>query len=65
MLASCNGCDHKLWSEVRRLGSFSFVVHFDDERGSGSYAERVFVCPGCGAGLNGDAVDPGAVSPDA
>lgn len=65
MLVSCNGCNHSLWSEMRTFGSFRFLIHFDDDEASGSYAERVVVCPGCGAGLNGDAVKPGAVSPDA
>ena len=49
---------------MRSFGSLRFVVHFDDDEGSGTYAEHVSVCPGCGAGLNGDAGDPGAVSPD-
>ena len=64
MLASCNRCGHDLWSEVRCLGSFRFLIHFDDDEGSGTYAEHVSVCPGCGGGLNGDAADPWAVSPE-
>jgi hypothetical protein len=52
MLDPCTECGHTLWSEVRRHGAYRFVVHFDDERRSDSYAEHVLACPGCGGGLS-------------
>jgi hypothetical protein len=42
---------------VRRHGAFRFVVYFDDDERSGTYAEQVRVCPGCGAGLARHAID--------
>jgi hypothetical protein len=50
MLNPCHECGHALWSEMRHVGAFRFVVFFDDER-SGTYAEPARNCPGCGAGL--------------
>ncbi len=50
MLNPCHECGYALWSEVRRAGSFRFVMFFDDER-SDTYAEPARSCPGCSAGL--------------
>ncbi|MDQ3438118.1 MAG: hypothetical protein M3491_12465 [Actinomycetota bacterium] len=36
---------------MRHVGAFGFVVHFDDDERSATYAEQVRVCPACGAGL--------------
>ena len=51
MLTPCQECAHALWSEVRRVGALRFVVYFDDEDRSDTYAEQVRSCPGRGAGL--------------
>ena len=48
MLNHCHECGHALWSEVRRSGSFRFVVFFDDDKRSVTYAEPARSCPGCG-----------------
>ena len=53
MLTPCQECAHALWSEVRRVGALRFVVYFDEEERSQTYAEQVRSCPGCGAGLAG------------
>jgi len=51
MLTPCSECSHALWSEERHFGALRFVVYFDDEEDSKTYAEQVRVCPECGAGL--------------
>jgi hypothetical protein len=43
---------------VRSKRAFRFVVYFDDEERSDTYAERVRSCPGCGELLAGHAIDP-------
>jgi hypothetical protein len=57
MLDPCTECGHALWSEVRRHGAFCFVVHFDDDGRSDTYAEHVLTCPGCGGGLTLQALE--------
>ena len=59
MLTPCEDCGHELWSEVREVGAFRLVVHFDDDKRSGTYAEHAPSCPGCGARL-----DRGLTVPD-
>jgi hypothetical protein len=51
MLNPCHECGHAIWSEVRRTGSFRFVVFFDDDERSDTYAEPARSCPRCGVGL--------------
>ena len=51
MWTPCPECAHALWSEVRRVGALRFVVYFDEDERSETYAEQVRSCPGCGAGL--------------
>jgi len=34
-----------------------FVVYFDDDEGSDTYAEHVASCPCCGKRLDGNALD--------
>jgi CheY-like chemotaxis protein len=36
---------------VSSVGAFRFVVYFDDDERSDTYAERVRTCPGCSADL--------------
>ena len=62
MLTPCPECGHTLWSEVRSFGAFRFVVYFDNDLGD-TYAERVLSCPGCGAGLGGQAHEQHGGSP--
>jgi ssDNA-binding Zn-finger/Zn-ribbon topoisomerase 1 len=57
MLSPCPECAYPLWSEVRRHGAFRFVVYFDNDERSGTYAEQVRVCPDCGSGLASHATD--------
>jgi hypothetical protein len=57
MLVPCSECDHALWSEVRSHGALSFVVHFDDDWRSDTYAEHVLSCPGCSGGLSLQALE--------
>jgi hypothetical protein len=51
MVVPCSKCGHLLWAEVRSLGAFRFIVYFDDEVQSESYAEHVRTCPKCGVVL--------------
>jgi hypothetical protein len=53
MRTSCLECAHRLWVEERCVGSFRFVVFFDEDEESASYAEHVKRCPGCSVGLGG------------
>ena len=53
MVVPCLQCGHVLWAEVRSLGASRFIVYFDDEVQSESYAEDVRSCPKCGVRLNG------------
>jgi hypothetical protein len=39
MLTPCPGCAHGLWSEVRSIGGFCFVVYFDDEKSDSAGGE--------------------------
>jgi hypothetical protein len=48
MVVPCSECGHLLWTEVRNLGAFRFIIYFDDEVHSESYAEHVKSCPRCG-----------------
>ena len=57
MLTPCPQCGHALWSEVRCIRAFRFVVYFDDEH-SVTYDEHVRSCPECGERLLGHAMDP-------
>ena len=57
MLDPCSECGHALWSELRSHGALRFVVHFDDDRRSDTYAEHVLTCPGCGGGLTLQALE--------
>jgi hypothetical protein len=38
---------------VRCVGAFRFVVYFDEDVESASYADHVKRCPGCSMGLGG------------
>ena len=60
MLTTCGGCGHRLWSEIRNAGAFRFLAHFDDDEGSGTYAEHSPSCPSCGLAL-----DKGMSGPEA
>ena len=53
MRSACLECGHRLWKEVRCVGDFRFVVYFDEDEESASYAEHVKRCPECGVGLGG------------
>ena len=45
-------CERRLWAEkVSVAESFSVWVYFDNEERSDTYAERVGLCPECGAWL--------------
>ena len=57
MLLPCSECSHPLWSELRRHGSFRFVVYFDDDERSASYTEHVLRCPRCGENLSRQAIE--------
>jgi hypothetical protein len=35
------------------VGAFRFVVYFDEDEESASYADHVKLCPGCSVGLGG------------
>ena len=63
MRDSCPHCGHALRSEVRRQGAFRFVVYFDNDKRSATYAARVRSCPECGADLRGHAPDPQDLTP--
>ena len=52
----CPNCDRALWPEVRTSGAFRFVVYFEDEESSGTYAEHITRCPGCSIRLDGNAL---------
>ena len=52
MLTPCPNCAHALWSEVRSVGALRFIVYFDDDEGSDTYAEHIAHCPGCGERLD-------------
>ncbi len=54
MVVPCPRCGHLLWTEVRSLGAFRFIVYFDDEVHSESYAEHVRSCPKCDVWLSGE-----------
>jgi hypothetical protein len=57
MLSPCPECAYSLWSEVRCHRAFRFVVYFDNDERSGTYAKHVRVCPDCGSGLASHATD--------
>ena len=55
MLTLCGGCGHRLWSEIKNVGAFRFLAHFDDDEGSDTYLRRAlpllpFVRPEAGQG---------------
>jgi predicted RNA-binding Zn-ribbon protein involved in translation (DUF1610 family) len=52
VLTACPQCGHALWSEVRVIEAFRFVVYFDDDERSDTHAEHVLSCPGCGKGVS-------------
>ena len=58
MITPCESCGHKLWWEEREVASIRFVLHFDDDERSDSYAEHVLKCPGCGLSLVDSAIKP-------
>ena len=58
MITPCESCGHKLWSEVREVGSIRFLVYFDDDDRSDTYAEHVLHCPTCGLSLVNGAIKP-------
>ena len=43
------------------MGAIRFVVYFDEDEESASYAEHVKLCPGCSVGL-GDGKHPRSLS---
>ena len=57
MITLCRRCGHVLWSEVRSAAAFRFLVYFDDDQRSETYAEHVPRCPGCGVKLGNDAFE--------
>ena len=63
MITSCPSCKHKLWSEEREVASIRFVLYFDDDERSDTYAEHVTECPSCGLSLLSNAIKPSAVVP--
>ena len=62
MLTPCPECGHKLWSEVGSLGAFRMVIFFDDDEGSGTYAEQVSRCPECSLWLYALAIKPSDIA---
>ena len=58
MITTCEYCEHKLWAEVREVASIRFVLYFDDDERSETYAGHVTECPNCGPSLLGDAIKP-------
>jgi hypothetical protein len=48
---------------VRSKRAFRFVVYFDNDKRSATYAARVRSCPECGADLLGKALDPQELTP--
>ncbi len=58
MITPCASCEHKLWAEVREVASIRFVLYFDDDERSETYAEHVTECPNCGLSLLSDAIKP-------
>jgi hypothetical protein len=58
MITRCESCGHKLWSEEREVACIRFVLYFDDEERSNTYAEHVTECPGCGLSLLSNASKP-------
>ena len=63
MRSPCPHCGHALRSELRRHGAFRFVVYFDNDKRSATYAARVRRCPECSADLLGNALDPQELTP--
>jgi predicted RNA-binding Zn-ribbon protein involved in translation (DUF1610 family) len=59
----CPHCGHALRSEVRSKKAFRFVVYFDEDKRSATYAARVRRCPECGADLLGNALDHQDLTP--
>jgi predicted RNA-binding Zn-ribbon protein involved in translation (DUF1610 family) len=57
MRSPCPHCGHALWSEVRCIQAFRFVLYFEEEH-SDSHAEHVRSCPECGELLLGHAMGP-------
>lgn len=53
MVVPCPKCGHLVWAEVRSLEAFRFIIYFDDEVQSESYAEHVRSCPKCSIRLGG------------
>ena len=52
MDVSCPKCAHRLWAEkVYVAHSFDIWAFFAAEKESGTYSERVGLCPECGAWL--------------
>jgi hypothetical protein len=47
MVVSCPECGHSLWAEACGVGQFNYVVYFDDDDRSETYAEPVTSCPSC------------------
>jgi ssDNA-binding Zn-finger/Zn-ribbon topoisomerase 1 len=58
MITSCPKCEHRLQSELGSLGAFRMVLYFDYEEESGTCAEQVERCPGCGLWLYAVAMNP-------
>jgi hypothetical protein len=58
IITPCESCGRKLWSEVREVASIRFVLYFDDDERSDTYAEHVTECPNCGLSLIRDAIKP-------
>lgn len=51
MLVWCERCGHSLFSETREARGVRFLLHFDDDERSATYAEHVTHCPNCGFNL--------------
>jgi hypothetical protein len=43
---------------VREVAGIRFVLYFDDDGSSETYAEHVTECPNCGLSLLSDAIEP-------
>jgi ribosomal protein L32 len=63
MITSCQSCGHKLWSEERNVDGIRFMLYFDVDDRSDTYAEHVTECPSCGLSLLNNAIKPNAVAP--
>ena len=59
----CPHCGYALRSEVRSKRAFRFVVYFDNDKRSATYAAWVGRCPECGADLLGNALDQQELTP--